>query len=393
MLFRLAVLSNGEEIIMRRRRFLRLGVAGTALTLGGWLAGKRAEPDPWAEDSLPSPAYSVTPVVGDGKWIWNKPPEGSTGYLDPRAYSVKVGIELCGRGDATRLVATTTLPVECPEQKLADEQIKTEGCQAETRQIGPLARQLVLHAAQIAAGQTVTAWWQAKVTLLKQYFHYQAEQFPEKQKVPGEVLRQYMGDSPGIQTRLPELQKLCAELRGEAQHPWEIARRFATWIPRNIRPQLGRYTSVQTALETRQGDCQEMSALFVALCRAAGIPARLVWVPNHNWSEFFLVDQEGAGHWIPAHTACYFWFGWTGAHELVLQKGDRLRVPERGSYFRLLEDWAQWSGKRPEVHYPADLTPLPATSGADPGPGARHKIETGEWKLTGTHPLDHYVRR
>ena len=128
-------------------------------------------------------------------------------------------------------------------------------------------------------------------------------------------------------------------------------------------------------------------------CRG-GIPARLVWVPDHNWAEFYLTDDKGVGHWIPAHTACYFWFGWTGAHELVLQKGDRLRMPDRGNrLFRLQEDWMQWSGRRPQVRYNAELSPLPATSGADPGPGARKKMSNGEWKVVGKHPMDQYARR
>jgi hypothetical protein len=134
--------------------------------------------------------------------------------------------------------------------------------------------------------------------------------------------------------------------------------------------------------------------VFVALCRTAEIPARLVWVPNHNWSEMYLTDKDGKGHWIPVHTACYFWFGWTGTHELVIQKGDRLRFPGRGSrFFRLQEDWMQWSGGRPAARYLAELTPQPAKAGGDPGPGARQKINTGEWKLVGNHPLDHYMRR
>ena len=47
----------------------------------------------------------------------------------------------------------------------------------------------------------------------------------------------------------------------------------------------------------------------------------------HNWAEFYLLDEQGEGHWIPAHTAAYSWFGWTGAHELVIQKGDNIRPP------------------------------------------------------------------
>ena len=66
------------------------------------------------------------------------------------------------------------------------------------------------------------------------------------------------------------------------------------------------------------------------------------------WSEMYLTDNDGTAHWIPVHTACYFWFGWTDAHELVIQKGDRLHLPERGNrFFRLQEDWMQWGGHRP----------------------------------------------
>src|SRR5205814_6505632 len=145
------------------------------------------------------------------------------------------------------------------------------------------------------------------------------------------------------------------------------------WIPRNIRPQIGSYTSVTAAVDNRRGDCEEMSAVFVALCRSVGIPARLVWVPNHNWAEFYLTDHQGEGHWIPAHTACYSWFGWTGVHELVLQKGDRLYVPEQHKQLRLLEDWLQGAGRKPRARYTAELTPQPPAEGADPGPGARRK--------------------
>ena len=45
------------------------------------------------------------------------------------------------------------------------------------------------------------------------------------------------------------------------------------------------------------------------------------------------------------------------------------------------------------VPYLADLKPLPTETGADPGPGARHKDASGEWKIVGTHPLDKVMRR
>ena len=377
---------------MQRREFLQFGASAA---ICGMAASIR--PDEYlleSEHGPTPPVFSIVPVVGDGKWIWNEPPKNQTGYLEPRTFKLKIGVELNGQGNATQIQATTPAPIECPEQKLDDPKIQTEGCQAGIRDVGPDARQLFLTADEIAPGQSISATATYNVTAYKQYLGYQRDQFPLQQKPPHDVVSMYMGDSPGIQTRIKQVRKLLEYLRGDTKHPWELAKKFADWIPRNIKGVIRPYTSVAAALDDRQGACAEMSAVFVALCRAAGIPARLVWVPDHNWAEFYLSDEKGEGHWIPAHTACYFWFGWTGAHELVLQKGDRLRMPDRGNrLFRLQEDWLQWQGRRPKVRYIAELTPLPATPSADAGPGAREKMANGEWKVVGKHPLDHYARR
>ena len=121
-------------------------------------------------------------------------------------------------------------------------------------------------------------------------------------------------------------------------------------------------------------------------------------MPGHNWAEFALTDYEGKGHWIPAHTSAYSWFGWTGVHEVVLQKGDSIRVPEKRKPQRLVADWMQWLGKRPSVRYFATLEPIAvesATDGSksDPGPGARRKVEKGEWKPFGPHAERKYTRQ
>jgi hypothetical protein len=379
---------------MDRRSFLQWGVGAAAW--GGVTQLLRAGPPSTAalsEVAFPPPVASVIPVVGDGVYVWNKPPEGQTGFLEPRSFEAMVGIELEGRGNATELKAATPIPVECPEQKIDQEQIETQGCEAEARQLGPFARQLFLRASGIAKGQVISAKARYKLTLYKQFENYHREQFPERQAVPPAVQKQYLGDSPGIESRAPEVRQLLAKLSSGSEHPWDLAKKFADWIRGNVRPQIGSYIGVPKALHLRAGDCAEMSAIFVALCRAAGIPARLVWIPNHNWAEFFLADEKGAEHWIPVHTACYFWFGWTGVHELVIQKGDRIRFPEKNRYYRLLEDWLQWGGRRPESRYLAELVPKPAKPGADPGPGARRKTASGEWQVVGKHPLDRYTRR
>lgn len=377
---------------MWRRDFLQQSfAAGGSLAFASWLG---AEPPLRIESCvLPSPQWSVIPVVGDGKWINTAPPKEGTGYIEPRSYSLDIGIEMEGIGNAQRILATTPVPVGHPEQKIDEVSIETQGCEANVRELAPGAGQLFLAAPGIAKGQKVSAIVHYKLTLSKQFYNYRREDFPEKQpEPPVEVRRSSLQDSPGIQTSSGEVRKLAAELVGQLTHPWDRATAFWQWVRRNIRPQIGSYTSVVAAIEKRLGDCEEMAGVFTALCRHVGIPARLVWVPNHAWAEFYLTDNEGRRHWIPAHTACYSWFGWTGAHELVIQKGDRIESPEQHRQVRLLEDWMQWQGRKPRAKYIAELTPLPESEGADAGPGARRKEETGEWKVVGSHPLNKYMR-
>ncbi|HEX4142246.1 MAG TPA: transglutaminase-like domain-containing protein [Pirellulales bacterium] len=380
---------------MDRRQFLRWGSLGVCASAAPKLVdaiGGAYRPG-WQSAALRAPAFSVIPVVGDGRWIWTKPPVGETGYLEPRPYELSIGIELEATGDATELRATTPVPVAHPEQKIDDLRIETQGCEAVVRELAPGVAQLFLSAASLAQGDVASAVAHYKLTLFKQYQGYERDQFPARQKPPADIRKGYLQDSPGIQTGAPSVRALAKELTAGVAHPWDMAKRFADWIPENIRPQLGTYTGVTTALETHKGDCEEMAAVFVALCRSMGIPARLVWVPNHNWAEFYLTDEKDNGHWIPVHTACYSWFGWTGAHELVLQKGDRAYVPEQHRRLRLLEDWSQWGGHKPRSRFTAEIKPLPPAEGEDPGPGHRLKDEHGEWKVVGDHPMDQYARR
>ena len=253
---------------MKRREFLGLGAASLAMGWGGAL-NTREVYNLWLEEIGPKPpAFSVVPVVGDGKWIWKEPPEKDRGYLEERDYSLDVGIEMEGIGAANNILSTTTVPVEHPEQKVVDVQLETVGCQAVMRQLAPGAAQLVMSVPQLERGQRVRAIAHYRLKLSKQYFAFERDQFPVKQMVPRDVQQTSLQDSPGIQTKIVPLRKLARELSSELDHPWDMAQAFANWIPKHIQPQIGSYTSVETALKTQRGDCEEMAGLFVALCRA-----------------------------------------------------------------------------------------------------------------------------
>src|SRR6185295_1830099 len=65
--------------------------------------------------------------------------------------------------------------------------------------------------------------------------------------------------------------------------------------------------SAREVLRTRVGDCNEHTALYVAMARAIGIPARiavgLAYVRGasyyHAWPEGYLAEKDGRGLWLP----------------------------------------------------------------------------------------------
>ena len=352
------------------------------------------------------PAFAIIPVVGDGKWIWTEPPkDGSKGYLEPREFEVTTGINFRGEGYASEVRATTVAPLQFPEQEVVDFKIETSGCEAQLLKLNQTAAQLVLAAPKIEAGQVVSAVARYRMKLSKDYRAFSRESFPADQTPPEKKKRrkndppavdlhfskQCLTSSPGISIRDKELKQLSKTI-GTDGHPWDLAKKYYEWVWENIEGVHGKYTSVKDAIKKRRGDCEERATVFIALCRAAGIPARLVWVPSHNWAEIGLYDHEGMPHWIPIHTAAYSWFGWTGAHEVVLQKGDRVNIKARKKTVRLIDDWYRMRGKLPQMHFSSTVKPLATEEGSDPGPGLREKLQTGRWKLGGDHPSQSAMR-
>ena len=332
-------------------------------------------------------SHSITPIVFDGKWNWKTQPEDQQGYLDPREFGLEIGIRWKSQGAARNVQGSTPVPVNLPGQEITGVEIEaSDRCTARVAPLGENAGQLQVHAGELAPREIIEAVFRCKVRLFRFCPRYSAEQFPAVQLLSDRLRKDGLGNSPGIRADLKELRDIVESETSQHDHPWSKAEKFFRWTIGNIAGEPMAYTSVEHALKNRKGDCEERAGVFVALCRTAGIPARLVLVPNHCWAEFCLLDKEGVPHWIPAHTAAYDWFGWTGAHELVLQKGDRIWQPGSDKTVRLVTDWFSGEGRKPEVEYFASLIP------AD-GPGKRMKNELGGWDLVDDHPEARFVRR
>ena len=104
---------------------------------------------------------------------------------------------------------------------------------------------------------------------------------------------------PLVQSNHPEIVQLARRLARGQRDPRVVAERINQWVYDSLTKRItfGIPSALQV-LRARAGDCNEHAQLFVALARAAGIPARvdagLAYIDGkfyyHAWPEIFLRD-------------------------------------------------------------------------------------------------------
>jgi transglutaminase-like putative cysteine protease len=104
---------------------------------------------------------------------------------------------------------------------------------------------------------------------------------------------------PLVQSNHPEIMKLARRIAGGERDPRVVAQRINQWVFDSLAKRItfGIPSAIQV-LHARGGDCNEHAQLYVALARAAGIPARvdagLAYIDGkfyyHAWPEVFLGD-------------------------------------------------------------------------------------------------------
>jgi len=154
---------------------------------------------------------------------------------------------------------------------------------------------------------------------------------------PAAALRPFLQSSPGIELRHETIQKTAADLKSKNQGGWSLAEATFDWVRDNLKYVGGDLRGALWAAQHGQGDCEEFTSLYIALCRANGIPARAVWVPGHCYPEFYLEDSKGRGHWFACDTLAETTFGKLSSTAPILQKGDSFRVSGHPKPIRYLQ--------------------------------------------------------
>ena len=120
----------------------------------------------------------------------------------------------------------------------------------------------------------------------------------------------------------PYIQEIAEGIlvRGETNNTFLVAKELFIWLKENTAYKIhvinNELQTASTTLQVKTGDCDDLSFLYISLCRSIGIPARFirgylveedgatVSAVSHAWAEVFVGGNIGNDGWIPIECAC-----------------------------------------------------------------------------------------
>jgi len=120
--------------------------------------------------------------------------------------------------------------------------------------------------------------------------------------------RDYLAAEPLLESDDPQIRAEAEQAVRGASTDREKAERLTRYVNGLLdkKPTVS-LPSAREVLRTKVGDCNEHTALFVAMARSIGIPARiavgLVFMHGafyyHAWPEVYVTERQGFGLWLP----------------------------------------------------------------------------------------------
>ncbi len=266
---------------------------------------------------------------------------GSLTYASPQIQRWRIGLVLSTPVACTNAYATFPIPTNWPEQKVrVVEQTIDPAVKAwTTRELLGGARQVLVQIPRVLANQTVEITFVLEVERSRIVAPEDTSGFRIPSR-PDRDLKLYLSNSPYIDASDGRIRKVSQELAmSEADNDWQRVEQIYEYVREHVEYVNGDLKNASEALRDGKGDCEEMTSLFIALCRNADIPARMVWIPGHCYPEFYLEDASGNGTWFPCQAAGSYQFGRMDEYRPVLQKGDRFKVDESKTQVRYVAEY------------------------------------------------------
>jgi len=278
----------------------------------------------------------------------------------------RIGVVVTAGGPCRGVVATTSVPTDWPEQQVrvvveeASPGVRVSYATVDDAAKQPAARQMTVRITSLAPGQQARGVATFEVKRSGQRAPDETDLYvvPNPKRLDRK-LRGYLNPSPYIESTHPQIKALAEKIGVDEATAWDRVEAIYDWVCQNVELEDNKGRGVKTTLETLRdgtGDCDELTSLVIAICRAGGVPARTVRVPGHCYAEFYLEDDQGTGHWFACDATRPGPFGEVTDDRPVLQKGDNLRLRDpqtkRMRSYRFLPDnvtVADLQGAPPQV--------------------------------------------
>ncbi len=200
-------------------------------------------------------------------------------------------------GPCIGLSGSAPIPFDWPEQQvtIVGEDLSPQ-VKLSYETVNGTAKRMQVKIDQIPAGQEVKAIITVEVRrwILLPPDNTDIYELPDKHKID-KNLRIYLAPSKLIESTNPKIKSLARKLGVDKEKAWDHVEEIYDWVREHVKYQAGPIKGALAALRDGTGDCEEVTSLFVAICRAADIPARSVWVPGHCYPEFYLVRRRRQG--------------------------------------------------------------------------------------------------
>ncbi len=311
----------------------------------------------WVSDRIDNMIYMVNPDDGDviiafdspsefprgltydGKFLWNVDYQSDSLYkiiirdndkfirTDGKKQELEYTHQFrnYGPGEITSLDIYIAVPHDLPFQKLLDSIVFTpEPTEfVYDRWDQQIAR---FHFENLTAGASVSTAMRVKAELFKTRFFIFPDNAGALSEIPEDIKTSYLVDDSKYWIDDPFIREAAQKVVGDETNCYWIARRLFNYLIDQMHYELaGGWNVAPTVLKRGSGSCSEYSFVYIALCRAAGLPARYagsvvirgddastddvfhrwveVFLPNYGWIP---VDPSGGDHEKPAAQARAF---------------------------------------------------------------------------------------